>query len=112
MSTPGACGASDGGSTGRSPTGEPSVVEESSVEESPTTVDARGARCPMPVIMVARAAASLPGGSLVTLIATDPAARHDVPAWARIRGHVVVDDSPAPSRPDEVRITVRLSEHG
>jgi len=75
-----------------------------------TIVDARGVRCPMPVIMIARAAAALPGGSLVTVIATDPAARHDVPAWARMRGHTVVDDAaPASSPAGEIRLTVRLA---
>ena len=64
----------------------------------------------MPVIMIARAAAALPGGSLVTVIATDPAARHDVPAWARMRGHTVVDDAaPASSPAGEIRLTVRLA---
>ena len=29
-------------------------------------------------------------GSLLTVLATDPAAVHDVPAWARMRGHVMV----------------------
>lgn len=76
----------------------------------PTIVDARGVRCPMPVIMIARAAAELPGGSLVTVIATDPAARHDVPAWARMRGHTVVDDGPTASSPaGEIRLTIRLA---
>ncbi len=102
MSVPDRPGASESGSTLHPPAGERPV-------EPSTTVDARGARCPMPVIMIARAAASLPGGSLVTVLATDPAARHDVPAWARMRGHVVVDSRPVPSRPDEIRITVRLS---
>ena len=104
MTSPDRAASSDGGSTPGSPAGERPIDEEPS-----TTVDARGARCPIPVIMIARAAASLPGGSLVTVLATDPAARHDVPAWARMRGHTVVDDGLAPARPDEVRITVRLS---
>ena len=112
MSAPGGSGSSDHGSADRPPTSEPPSVEGPPVEEPQTTVDARGARCPMPVIMLARAAASLPGGSLVTVITTDPAARLDVPAWARMRGHAVVDDRPATSRPDEVRITVRLSGDG
>jgi tRNA 2-thiouridine synthesizing protein A len=104
VSSPDGPGSSDGGATLGPPAGERPIDEEPS-----TTVDARGARCPMPVIMIARAAASLPGGSLVTVLATDPAARHDVPAWARMRGHVVVDGGPIPSRPDEVSITVRLA---
>lgn len=55
------------------------------------TVDARGLRCPMPVIRLARAVRGLPEGVIVTVLATDPAARHDVPAWARMRGHAVCD---------------------
>lgn len=51
------------------------------------TVDARGLRCPLPVIRLAAAARDLSPGSVVEVLATDPAAVHDVPAWARMRGH-------------------------
>lgn len=54
-------------------------------------VDARGLRCPLPVIRLASAARDLPAGTLVTVLSTDPAARHDVPAWARMRGHAMAD---------------------
>ncbi len=54
------------------------------------TVDARGLRCPLPVIRLAQAARDLAPGSEVVLLATDPAARADVPAWARLRGHSLV----------------------
>ncbi|MBF0721879.1 sulfurtransferase TusA family protein [Sanguibacter inulinus] len=53
-------------------------------------VDARGLRCPIPVIRLAKAASTLSPGDLVTVWSTDPAAEHDVPAWARMRGHTVV----------------------
>ena len=55
-----------------------------------TVVDARGLRCPLPVIRLAAAARDLPPGARLTVLATDPAAEHDVPAWARMRGHAVV----------------------
>lgn len=51
------------------------------------TVEARGALCPVPIIRLARAAATLPAGSLIALLTDDPAAVHDVPAWCRLRGH-------------------------
>jgi tRNA 2-thiouridine synthesizing protein A len=70
-------------------------------------VDARGQRCPLPVIALARRARELPAGSLVVVLATDPAARHDVPAWARMRGHETVSCEPE-SGTDALRITVRL----
>ncbi len=55
----------------------------------PDVLDARGTRCPVPVIRVARAARDLSPGATVVLLADDVAARSDVPAWARMRGHAV-----------------------
>lgn len=55
-----------------------------------SVVDARGLRCPAPVIRLAKAARGAPAGTELTVLATDPAAVHDVPAWARMRGHTVV----------------------
>ena len=57
-------------------------------------VDARGLRCPAPVIALARVAQAWPPGSVVTVWWTDPAARHDIPAWARMRGHEVLGTRP------------------
>lgn len=53
-------------------------------------VDARDLRCPLPVLRLARAVRGLPAGSAATVLATDPAVEHDVPAWARMRGHAVL----------------------
>lgn len=48
-------------------------------------VDARGKACPMPVIELSQAIeAAAPGGS-VRLLATDPAAKIDVPVWCRMQ---------------------------
>ena len=54
-------------------------------------VDQRGRRCPLPVIELARAARTAPSGSRLVLLATDPATRHDVPAWCRMRGHSLIE---------------------
>lgn len=50
------------------------------------TLDERGRRCPLPVIALAKAIPRVPLGALVELLADDPAAVHDVPAWCRMRG--------------------------
>lgn len=42
-------------------------------------VDARGHRCPTPSLRLQKALRSAPAGSRVTLLATDPMARIDVP---------------------------------
>ena len=53
----------------------------------PIEVDARGLRCPLPVIRLAAAARDAPAGTLIVVLASDPAARYDIPAWCRMRGH-------------------------
>jgi tRNA 2-thiouridine synthesizing protein A len=50
-----------------------------------TEVDARGLSCPMPVIELARAVDEHPVGTVVRLLATDPAAKVDVPVWCRMQ---------------------------
>ena len=58
-------------------------------------VDARGLRCPVPVIRLGAAMRDLEPGALARLLATDPAARSDVAAFCRMRGHVLVETSEA-----------------
>ena len=58
------------------------------------TLDCRGQRCPLPIIALARELPSVPVGSVLRLLADDPAAAYDVPAWCRMRGQEFVG-SPA-----------------
>lgn len=53
----------------------------------PGVVDSRGTLCPQPVIEVARWWRTHPDEDHVRLLADDPAARVDVPAWCRMTGH-------------------------
>lgn len=55
------------------------------------TVDARGLRCPRPVLRLAQALAQHPPGTVVRLLASDPAAQTDVPAFVRMRGLLLLD---------------------
>ena len=54
-------------------------------------VDARGLRCPLPVIRLAEAARDAPAGTWIVVLASDPAARHDIPAWCRMRDHELTE---------------------
>jgi tRNA 2-thiouridine synthesizing protein A len=67
------------------------VTTTASAGANPVLLDATGQRCPLPVIALAKVARGLAAGTVVVVIATDPAARHDVPAWARLRGHDVLE---------------------
>ncbi len=59
----------------------------SNTTEPIRTVDARGRRCPQPVIELAAAIADVAPDAVVDLLADDPAARVDVPVWCRMRRH-------------------------
>nr|WP_281385897.1 sulfurtransferase TusA family protein [Nocardioides luti] len=59
-------------------------------------MDCREMLCPMPVIELARHLADVPVGGTIAVLATDPAARVDVPAWCRMRGQEYVGEVGAP----------------
>lgn len=63
-------------------------------------LDCRGLLCPLPVIELARRIADVPVGGTVAVVATDVAARADVPAWCRMRAQEYVgEDSAADGTP-------------
>lgn len=68
-------------------------------------LDARRMLCPMPVIKTQNQVADMHAGDEVEVICTDPGALNDIPAWARINGHTVIETV---QDEDEIRITVRV----
>lgn len=69
-------------------------------------LDARRLLCPMPVIRTQAKVAQLAAGDTLEVVCTDPGALHDIPAWARMFGHQVIDTR---SNPDDVRVTLRIA---
>lgn len=59
-------------------------------------LDCRGLLCPLPIIELGTRYAEVPLGSLIAVVATDVAARTDVPAWCRMRGQEYVGEDAAP----------------
>ncbi len=53
-------------------------------------LDARTLICPMPVIRTQEFIKGLQPGDEFEVIATDPGALQDIPAWCRVHGHTVV----------------------
>jgi tRNA 2-thiouridine synthesizing protein A len=62
---------------------------------TPLELDCRGQLCPMPVIELAKHLGDVAVGELIAVASTDPAARHDVPAWCRMREHEYVGEDTA-----------------
>ena len=64
-------------------------------QRTPPALDCRGRRCPLPIVELARHIGDVAVGDTVELAADDPAARLDVPAWCRMRGHDYLGESAA-----------------
>ena len=55
-------------------------------------LDCRDQPCPRPIIELAKAIGSVEVGEELAVVARDPGARHDVPAWCRMRGQEYVGE--------------------
>jgi len=54
-------------------------------------LDARNLLCPLPVIRTQERVTSLQPGDVLEVHCTDPGALHDIPAWCRVHGHLILD---------------------
>jgi tRNA 2-thiouridine synthesizing protein A len=60
------------------------------------TIDALGRKCPIPIIMLAERIREVAVGQVVAVLADDPAAQSDVPAWCRLKSQEFVTASGLP----------------
>jgi len=57
------------------------------------TVDAKGQKCPMPVLLTSRGIKKLEPGQLMLVEATDGGSQSDIPSWAKDTGNELVETS-------------------
>ena len=57
------------------------------------TVDAKGQKCPMPVLLTSRAAKQLTPGQVLLVEATDQGSQRDIPSWARDTGNALLEST-------------------
>ncbi len=57
----------------------------------PTTLDARGLLCPLPVLKARKALKPLPDGAELLILADDPAALIDMPHFCTEAGHALLE---------------------
>lgn len=60
-----------------------------------TVLDARGLKCPMPIVKTAQQIKTIATGDLLEVLATDPGAVADFNAWSRSTGNGIVESSAA-----------------
>jgi len=78
-----------------------------SAPENRKVVDSRGSFCPGPITDLFKAYRNSRVGDVIELLATDPAAKPDVTAWAARSGNEVVSIS---DEKDFVRIVVKITK--
>jgi tRNA 2-thiouridine synthesizing protein A len=54
------------------------------------TIDALGKKCPIPIIMLAERIREVPIGQAIEVLADDPAAKTDLPAWCALKSQEFV----------------------
>jgi cysteine desulfurase len=63
-------------------------------ESAALVLDALGKLCPLPVIELGKRIGGVPVGGVVRVLADDPAARLDIPAWCRMTGQDFLGTEP------------------
>ncbi len=57
------------------------------------TIDAKGKKCPMPVLLTAKGIKQIEVGQIMLVEATDGGSRSDIPAWAKDTGNELLETS-------------------
>ncbi|MER6591375.1 sulfurtransferase TusA family protein [Micromonospora purpureochromogenes] len=65
----------------------------------PVVLDGGDRRCVQLLIELRRLTVTAPAGTVIHLIATDPAAPLDLPAWCHLTGHTYLGPVPGAARP-------------
>ena len=73
----------------------------------PAFLDAKGMKCPLPVLRARKAMQSLPPGGLLRIEATDPGADQDFVHFCAATGHALVE-----SRREGAVLTVLIRKQG
>ena len=59
------------------------------------TIDAKGQKCPMPVLLASRGIKKIEPGQVMLIEATDGGSKSDIPSWAKDTGNELVETSSA-----------------
>lgn len=74
------------------------------------TLDVRGLMCPMPVIKTREAIKEIGVGEVLEVIATDPASKPDLAAWAKMTGNEILSVEEIPGQPTQYRFLIKRNK--
>ena len=75
------------------------------MDETDLLLDARGLKCPLPVLKARKRLNGLASGAVLTVLATDPAAPKDFAAFCEATGHTLAGVQNGPD--DATTFTIR-----
>jgi tRNA 2-thiouridine synthesizing protein A len=75
------------GADGRGAVAAGSALVDVPAEAPLVTIDALGRKCPIPIIWLAEQIRDVPVGAIIAVLADDPAAYSDIPAWCSLKSH-------------------------
>ncbi len=55
------------------------------------TIDAKGQKCPMPVLLTSRGIKKIEPGQIMLVEATDGGSKSDIPSWAKDTGNELLE---------------------
>jgi tRNA 2-thiouridine synthesizing protein A len=73
------------------------AVPTEAVQAPVLILDALGKKCPIPIIMLADRIGEVRVGQTVEVLADDPAAKTDLPAWCTLKSHEFVRTAALPA---------------
>jgi len=71
-----------------------------------TRIDAKGLKCPMPVIKLQQQTRKSHAGDRILIECTDPSAEKDISSWSKINRHKVIH-----VKPTETGCTIEIEVH-
>ena len=57
------------------------------------TIDAKGKKCPMPVLLTSKGIKQIEAGQIMLVEATDGGSRSDIPSWAKDTGNELLEST-------------------
>jgi tRNA 2-thiouridine synthesizing protein A len=69
------------------------MTVETTTTQALHTLDAKGLKCPMPIVRTAQVIKTIASGELLEVLATDPGAVADFAAWSRSTGNEIIASS-------------------
>jgi len=83
------------------------VMTDPTTPKVSKVLDARGLMCPMPVVKTGQAIKEINVGDVLEVLATDPASKPDITAWAKMTGNELLKVEEQAGNPAEYRFLIR-----